>query len=188
VELAAARLAEVLLARRPAVVLTYEPAGGYGHPDHVHAHRVTMRAVELATARGLGAPCVLWAALDEEALRRGYLECHEGASLPGSFTAPDPLGPLPSAAVSPGEVDLVVEVAPVLDRVVAALACHRTQVQAVRLAGSPDVGEPVTAARSALGFFALSNGVLQPLLAQESYRRAAGDLATVRWPQGVLVR
>ncbi|MEV0145412.1 MULTISPECIES: PIG-L family deacetylase [unclassified Nonomuraea] len=33
---------------RPDVVLTYDAYGSYGHPDHVHAHRVTMAAVEAA--------------------------------------------------------------------------------------------------------------------------------------------
>src|SRR5690349_18876390 len=40
---AARRLAHVLRSRRPEVVVTYEPAGGYGHPDHVRAHDVTTR-------------------------------------------------------------------------------------------------------------------------------------------------
>lgn len=48
VEDAAARLAAVVREVRPQVVVTYDPDGGYGHPDHVQAHRVTMRAVELA--------------------------------------------------------------------------------------------------------------------------------------------
>ncbi|WP_049563812.1 PIG-L family deacetylase [Nonomuraea sp. SBT364] len=33
---------------RPDVVLTYDGYGSYGHPDHVHAHRVTLAAVEAA--------------------------------------------------------------------------------------------------------------------------------------------
>ena len=30
---------------RPHVVVTYDPNGGYGHPDHIHAHEVTTAAV-----------------------------------------------------------------------------------------------------------------------------------------------
>ncbi|WP_235856960.1 PIG-L family deacetylase [Occultella glacieicola] len=41
-------LAGLIRAQRPDLVITEEPDGGYGHPDHVHIHRVTMRAVELA--------------------------------------------------------------------------------------------------------------------------------------------
>lgn len=44
----AGRLAALVRARRPAVVATYEPGGGYGHPDHVRTHQVTVRALELA--------------------------------------------------------------------------------------------------------------------------------------------
>ncbi|WP_460683369.1 N-acetyl-1-D-myo-inositol-2-amino-2-deoxy-alpha-D-glucopyranoside deacetylase [Modestobacter lapidis] len=33
---------------RPQVLVTYDENGGYGHPDHIQAHRVAMRAVELA--------------------------------------------------------------------------------------------------------------------------------------------
>jgi LmbE family N-acetylglucosaminyl deacetylase len=33
---------------RPDVVITYDGYGSYGNPDHVHAHRVTMAAVEAA--------------------------------------------------------------------------------------------------------------------------------------------
>jgi N-acetyl-1-D-myo-inositol-2-amino-2-deoxy-alpha-D-glucopyranoside deacetylase len=44
----AGRLAALIRARRPAVVATYEPGGGYGHPDHMRVHEVTVRALELA--------------------------------------------------------------------------------------------------------------------------------------------
>ncbi|MCL6739234.1 N-acetyl-1-D-myo-inositol-2-amino-2-deoxy-alpha-D-glucopyranoside deacetylase [Streptomyces neyagawaensis] len=49
---AAAELAEVIREVRPQVVVTYGPDGSYGHPDHIQAHRVTMRAVDLAAAPG----------------------------------------------------------------------------------------------------------------------------------------
>lgn len=44
----AGRLAVLIRTTRPAVVATYEPGGGYRHPDHVRAHEVTVRAVRLA--------------------------------------------------------------------------------------------------------------------------------------------
>ena len=34
---------------RPQVVVTYDPDGGYGHPDHIMAHRVAMAAVAAAS-------------------------------------------------------------------------------------------------------------------------------------------
>ena len=47
---ATARLvADVIDQEGAAVVVTYDESGFYGHPDHVMAHRVTRRAVELST-------------------------------------------------------------------------------------------------------------------------------------------
>ncbi|MFC8262516.1 N-acetyl-1-D-myo-inositol-2-amino-2-deoxy-alpha-D-glucopyranoside deacetylase [Streptomyces sp. NPDC057291] len=45
---AAAYLVEVIRSVRPQVLVTYDPDGGYGHPDHIQAHRVAMRAADLA--------------------------------------------------------------------------------------------------------------------------------------------
>ncbi len=42
------RVAQLLLLHRPQVVITYDPTGGYGHPDHIQAHRVTVAAVRAA--------------------------------------------------------------------------------------------------------------------------------------------
>src|SRR3954447_13341616 len=44
---AAARLSGLFERYRPDVVVTYDELGGYDHPDHIHAARVAMRAVEL---------------------------------------------------------------------------------------------------------------------------------------------
>ena len=33
---------------RPQVVITYDENGGYGHPDHIQAHNVTVAAFDLA--------------------------------------------------------------------------------------------------------------------------------------------
>ena len=41
-------LAEVIRELRPQVVVTYDERGGYGHPDHIRAHEVTMAAVQRA--------------------------------------------------------------------------------------------------------------------------------------------
>ena len=42
-----ARLAGLIRQYRPDVVVTYDPNGVYGHPDHIQAHRITMAALEL---------------------------------------------------------------------------------------------------------------------------------------------
>lgn len=190
-EEAAGRLAGLLRARRPDLVVTYEPGGGYGHPDHVRAHAITMRAVELATGEGAHAdagpggageprraPAVAWAVAPAVALRAGYaaLASDPGAravlaaaaddrraTREGPLSLPDPDGPLPSVATDE-PADLVVDVRPVRDRVLAALRAHATQVQAVTPLDHPD----------AAGCYALSNLVLAPLLPTESYAWAPG--------------
>ena len=54
-EEAVARLVEIIRRHRPHVVVTYDANGGYGHPDHIMAHRITVAAVKAAadTARFL---------------------------------------------------------------------------------------------------------------------------------------
>ncbi|POM23698.1 Mycothiol S-conjugate amidase [Actinomadura rubteroloni] len=43
---AAARVAELMERYRPQVVVTYDENGGYGHPDHIQAHRVARAAAD----------------------------------------------------------------------------------------------------------------------------------------------
>jgi N-acetyl-1-D-myo-inositol-2-amino-2-deoxy-alpha-D-glucopyranoside deacetylase len=68
----AGRLAGLLADLRPDAVVTYDPNGGYGHPDHVQAHRVTMRAVELAArppggGPGWDVPKLYWVVAEDQA-------------------------------------------------------------------------------------------------------------------------
>ena len=65
VETAAGRLARILRDERADVITIYDPAGGYGHPDHVQVHRVGHRAAEMA-----GTPVVLEATVDRRPLVR----------------------------------------------------------------------------------------------------------------------
>jgi len=63
---AAAKLAEVLAEENADVLTTYDRAGGYGHPDHVHVHHVGREAARLAGTR-----VVLEATVDRQLLLRG---------------------------------------------------------------------------------------------------------------------
>lgn len=47
VDAAAGELADILREENTSVFTSYDPAGGYGHPDHVQVHRVGARAAEL---------------------------------------------------------------------------------------------------------------------------------------------
>jgi LmbE family N-acetylglucosaminyl deacetylase len=62
---AAARLASVLSLEAAELLTIYDPAGGYGHLDHVQVHRVGLRAAELA-----GTPHVWEATVDRDLLLR----------------------------------------------------------------------------------------------------------------------
>lgn len=76
-QVAADELVAILRDRRPQVLVTYDDFGGYGHPDHVQAHRVAMYAVTLAAVpsyrRDLGPAWevqrVLWSTMSRSAAR-----------------------------------------------------------------------------------------------------------------------
>jgi N-acetyl-1-D-myo-inositol-2-amino-2-deoxy-alpha-D-glucopyranoside deacetylase len=46
-EKVARRMADLIVQIRPQVILTSDPFGGYGHPDHIAVHRATRRAWEM---------------------------------------------------------------------------------------------------------------------------------------------
>jgi N-acetyl-1-D-myo-inositol-2-amino-2-deoxy-alpha-D-glucopyranoside deacetylase len=45
---AAKQLVAIIEEVKPHILITYDEIGGYGHPDHIQAHRVAMRASELS--------------------------------------------------------------------------------------------------------------------------------------------
>ena len=79
---AARVLADLLVEERADVLTVYDPAGGYGHPDHVQVHRVGVLAAELA-----GTPVVLEATVDRDLLRRVLRVVERLPGLPPGFDA-----------------------------------------------------------------------------------------------------
>lgn len=162
---AAGRLAHLIRAHRPAVVATYEPGGGYGHPDHVRAHDVTVRALDLLAARGEQAPelwCAVAPAHEVRAARRALAGSAQAraVAVAHGLTFPDPGEPLPPFAREELPATAVrVDVEPVADRVLAAMRAHATQVRHATSLRAPGL----------LGCYALSNGVLAPLPQHETY-------------------
>lgn len=129
---AADHLVEVIRSRRPQVVSTYNPFGGYGHPDHVQANRVTMYAVMLASAPShrpdLGEPWtvdrVLWGVHNTMQWKAAYPIARE--QLPELFGGeerdPSTFGP-------PEEhIAAVVPIGEHFDATRAALGAHASQV------------------------------------------------------------
>ena len=85
VETAAARLARLLESVGADVLTVYDPAGGYGHPDHIQVNQVGVRAAQLAGTR-----VVLEATVDRRPLLR--------VTALAEVAAPGPAG------VAPGSV------------------------------------------------------------------------------------
>ncbi|HEY6424262.1 MAG TPA: N-acetyl-1-D-myo-inositol-2-amino-2-deoxy-alpha-D-glucopyranoside deacetylase [Pseudonocardiaceae bacterium] len=117
-------MVEILRAERPQVVVTYDAHGGYGHPDHIQANRVTMAALGPSADPGfvpeLGAPWqvlkVYWSAFS-----RRMIQTAVDAGLPISVdTIPGALSDEEITAVLDGREDLSGKVA--------ALRAHRSQV------------------------------------------------------------
>jgi len=48
VEEVAAKVADIIREIKPQIVLTFDPIGGYRHPDHIHIHKATKLAFDLA--------------------------------------------------------------------------------------------------------------------------------------------
>ena len=87
---------------RPQVLVTYDQFGGYGHPDHIQAHRVAMYAAALAAVpsyrRDLGEPWdiakIYWGAMSESRMRASLRALREAGDTT-TFEGMDPDGPLP---------------------------------------------------------------------------------------------
>jgi len=79
VDEAAAQLVEVMKEVRPQILVTYDDNGFYGHPDHIQAHRVAMRAAELAADHGCAPTKIYWTAIPKSVVEAGMRE-FEGSS------------------------------------------------------------------------------------------------------------
>lgn len=116
---AADRLARILTEERADVLTTYDPAGGYGHPDHVRVHTVGALAAERA-----GVPTVVEATFD-----RSLLELALGLAPSLGLDLPEGLGEADLARwfVDPAEITHRIDVRAQLDRKRAAMAAHTSQ-------------------------------------------------------------
>jgi len=87
---AAGLLADIVREVRPQVLVTYDPNGFYGHPDHIQAHRVATEGVRLAADPAhrpeSGEPWqvakVYWTAVPKSVLQRGIEEFAGAAENP----------------------------------------------------------------------------------------------------------
>ena len=160
---AAADLVSVIREVRPQVLVTYDEFGGYGHPDHIQAHRVAMYGASLAAARSfrpeLGEPWdvakIYWGAMSENRMREGLRRLRESGDTT-AFEGMDPDGPLPPFITADHLLDAVVEGGEFVEAKMAAMKAHATQIT---------VDGP---------FFALSNNVGNEVWGTEFFRLAKG--------------
>jgi N-acetyl-1-D-myo-inositol-2-amino-2-deoxy-alpha-D-glucopyranoside deacetylase len=155
-------LVAIIRELRPHVVVTYDPQGGYGHPDHVRTHTVTTAAVAAAaTADYPGEPWTVpkyyWTVFATSAFAAARGDVKPGDLLPDwVLPSPDEL----TFGFSDEDIDAVVEAAEEARAAKAeALAAHATQVV---------VGPTRRAC-------ALSNNMALPILGQEHYVLVAGS-------------
>lgn len=115
---AGAEVARILDREQADVLTGYDANGGYGHPDHLHVHRVARRAQSLALRR----PLLLEATLDRTWLVRLLSLLRPASRLLPGLT-------LPSGDVFSGrdEITTAVDVSAQLDAKRASLAAHASQ-------------------------------------------------------------
>src|SRR6476646_1693565 len=132
---AANHLVEVIREVRPQVLVTYDQFGGYGHPDHIQAHRVAMYAAMLAAVpsyrRDLGEAWdiakIYWGAMSESRMRAG-LRALRDAGDTTTFEGMDPDGPLPHFVSPDEDLAAVVDATDHVERKLAAMRAHATQI------------------------------------------------------------
>lgn len=136
-EVATRRLVAIAREARPAVMVSYDENGSYGHPDHIQAHRLAAAAYQAAADPGrfpdAGSPHAV-ARLYQTAFSRdgwmGFLRAmtERGIGLPWGF---DPDAASDEAPFGVAEADISVrwDVSEHAAVKRAAMACHRTQRQ-----------------------------------------------------------
>jgi N-acetyl-1-D-myo-inositol-2-amino-2-deoxy-alpha-D-glucopyranoside deacetylase len=154
-EEAANELVKIILEIKPQVLITYDEFGGYGHPDHIKAHRVAMRAAEIAEINGWKIEKIYWNTMPRSVIQMGIEKMKEvGSDFFGAESADD----LPFA--KPDElVTSVVHASEYVPQKLAAMKAHATQIA---------VDGP---------FFALSNNLGLSVWGDEYYTIVKGEKA-----------
>ncbi|MPY32878.1 N-acetyl-1-D-myo-inositol-2-amino-2-deoxy-alpha-D-glucopyranoside deacetylase [Streptomyces adustus] len=156
VDEAAAHLLDVILEVRPQVLVTYDPDGGYGHPDHIQAHRVAVRAAELAADAGLPIPRVYFNRMPRPVAEEAFGRLRD--RLPGlPFTETAAVDDVPGV-VARERITAEIDGTAYAAAKAAAMRAHATQIEV-----APDEAS-----------FALSNELAQPLFTTEYYELAGG--------------
>jgi N-acetyl-1-D-myo-inositol-2-amino-2-deoxy-alpha-D-glucopyranoside deacetylase len=138
---ATGRLVAVIREAQPSVMVTYDPNGNYGHPDHINAHRIAVSAMQAAAdaSRYLDAgPAYSVAKFYEVAFNRDRWTSVMAEMKERGLKLPWDLDERPDASesaeeesfgVPEAEVTALVDVAAWSAAKKAAMDCHKTQRQ-----------------------------------------------------------
>lgn len=131
------RIVEIIRGQRPQIICTFEPGGGYGHPDHIMISRATELAFDRAgdpvwypDAGEVWQPQKLyWPVFAEDMFRRARAAL-EARGLPFRFgTGVDSIDQGRRIGTPDEEITTVVNILSTLDRKLNALRCYATQMQ-----------------------------------------------------------
>ena len=149
VEEAAKKLAAIIDEVKPQVLITYDEFGGYGHPDHIQAHRVAMRASEISI---WDIQKIYWNIMPKSVVAKGI----EAMKAQGSdFFGTENVDDLPFVK-DDSFVSALVHAPEQVDKKMAAMKAHATQIT---------VDGP---------FFALSNNLGVQVFGDEYYTLVKG--------------
>jgi LmbE family N-acetylglucosaminyl deacetylase len=126
-----ARLVGIVRRVKPQIVLTFEPNGGYGHPDHIAIHNHTVSAFHKAAQEDCGVELgEAWRAdrLIYTAIPKSFfVEMRSRLRALGEDTSDLDRFDETGTVWSDDQVDVEVDVSDVVDRKWSALQCHQTQ-------------------------------------------------------------
>jgi N-acetyl-1-D-myo-inositol-2-amino-2-deoxy-alpha-D-glucopyranoside deacetylase len=121
VDEAAKILVSIIDEVKPHILITYDEIGGYGHPDHIQAHRVAMRASELSTWK---IQKIYWNTMPKSVLAEGIAKMKEIGS---DFFGADNVDDLPFAK-DDEFVTTLIDGSAYVDAKMAAMKAHETQI------------------------------------------------------------
>ena len=146
---ATAHLIKVIEEVKPHILITYDEFGGYGHPDHIQAHRVAMAAAEKSEWQ---IPKIYWNVMPRSVIQESIDKMKElGSDFFGAESADD----LPFAKADESVTSLI-KAPEYVDKKMAAMKAHETQIS---------VDGP---------FFALSNNLGLSIWGDEYYTLVRG--------------
>ena len=150
---AANELVKIILEIKPQVLITYDEFGGYGHPDHIKANQVAMRAAEISGTQGWEIEKIYWNTTPKSVIQMGIDKMKEVGS---DFFGAESIDDVPFAK----DVEFVttlIDGSDFVESKMAAMKAHETQIA---LDGP---------------FFALSNNLGMQIWGDEYYTLVKGE-------------